>query len=74
MVSVLAADTGRRQEAAAARGQVLVDPAPSAGPAARFAELPLAARLSAGVLLLGAVIFAFQRLRGGGGGCVVSRP
>jgi len=46
---------------------VLVDTTPPVGPAARFGQLPLAARLSAGVLLLGAVLFAFQRLRRGSG-------
>jgi len=49
---------------------VLVETTPPVGPAARFADLPLVARLSAGVLLVGAALFAFQRLRRGSG-CVI---
>ena len=66
---------GRRQEAQQAGGRVLVvEGTPLLGPAAFFAELPLIARVSAGVLLLGAVLFAFQRLRGSGSGCASRLP
>ena len=53
---------------------MLVDTTPLVGPAARFGELPLVARLSAGVLLLGAALFAFQRLRRGSGCESCHRP
>ena len=66
--------TGRRQEEQQAGGRVLVEGAPPVGPAARFAELPIIARVSAGVLLLGAALFAFQRLRGSGSGCSAACP
>ena len=46
---------------------MLVDTTPPVGPAARFAQLPLIARVSAGALLLGAALVAFQRLRAGSG-------
>ena len=53
---------------------MLVDTTPPVGPAARFGQLPLAARVSAGVLLLGAALFAIQRLRRGSGCAYCHRP